>query len=843
MIYTKEQTKHIRFPLGGIGTGCIGLSGDGELCDFEIFNRPAKNTRNGFSHFAIKATSGTKSVVKILHGDTNRDLMGHPWRGDWFCGYGFGPWDIALAGFPHFRNLCFEGAFPLAHLTFSDEDFPATVRLLVFNPMIPHDEWSSSLPAAFFEWEIENTSEGTVDFSLAGTLRNPAESTVNREVSDGEMRGIFFGTDGKTKDELGYSDMCLLTDGDDVDVQEYWYRGNLIQKDAVTTYWKDLSGRPRMPKRHYPDAAKEDHGTIVSHVTLGAGERARLRFLIAWSVPVCYNYWDAGEEGKRPENTWKNYYATQFADSFATARYALAHFDTLKEKSVAFARALSGSTLPDAVREAVRCNLSVLKSPTVCRLEDGSFWAWEGCLETFGSCAGTCQHVWNYAYALPYLFPRLERSIRENTMKYGLMESGATSFRLNLPLKKEMYSCRPCVDGQMGEVIKCYREWKLSGDTEWLRAHAEEIFSMLEYAWSEENPDRWDADRDGVIDGRQHNTLDVEFFGPTSWLEGYYLVAICCGAKMAHALGQTEREALYTDLYRRGKKWVNENLFNGSYFTQKVDLTDKSVLDFYGCTADYWNAESGEIKYQIGESCFIEQMVADWHAALVGVDGVFDKEKKDSALSALYRNNYKRSMRDIVNTWRNFAINDERGTVICTFPEGAKIPAIPVLYAEETMTGFEYALAGLMLREGFVAEGEELVSAVRERFDGVRRNPYNEFECGSNYARSMASFALLPIYSGFTYDMTVGHIGFAPIKGEGSFLFSLADSWGTVTVEKAGATLKVLGNPLTLRSLSLPCANTARRVTVDGKTVDFEVKDGAILFADPVVISEILVAE
>ena len=159
------------------------------------------------------------------------------------------------------------------------------------------------------------------------------------------------------------------------------------------------------------------------------------------------------------------------------------------------------------------------------------------------------------------------------------------------------------------------------------------------------------------------------------------------------------------------------------------------------------------------------------------------------------------------------------------------------------MTGFEYALAGLMLREGFVAEGEELVSAVRDRFDGERRNPYNEFECGSNYARSMASFALLPIYSGFTYDMTVGHIGFAPIRGEGSFLFSLADSWGTVRLQKAGATLKVLGNPLTLRSLALPNAEKVESVTVDGKTLDFEAKDGAILFADPVVISEILVAK
>ena len=62
-IYKGEKTKEISFPLGGIGSGCIGLSGNGRLIDWEIFNRPNKNSLNGFSHFSIKAEKNGKLVA------------------------------------------------------------------------------------------------------------------------------------------------------------------------------------------------------------------------------------------------------------------------------------------------------------------------------------------------------------------------------------------------------------------------------------------------------------------------------------------------------------------------------------------------------------------------------------------------------------------------------------------------------------------------------------------------------------------------------------------------------------------------------------------------------------
>ena len=827
MIYEKQKTKAISFPLGGIGTGSIGLAGNGELTDWEIFNRPNKCSRNGYSHFAIKASFANKNVAKILHGDTVEALMGTACASNGHYGFGYGPRANSLAGFSHFKNVTFHGSFPIANLTFFDDDFPAVVRLRAFNPFIPHDEFNSSLPAAFFEWEIENITNENVRFALAGTVCNPAVSTSNEKVCENGLSGILLKSADLNDDEIGYCDLCILSGHNDTAVQEYWYRGGW--RDGCTTYWKNFLNLDRMPERSYSEPSKNDHGTVVSYVDIPAGAKKSICFVIAWNVPIAYNYWNPRPE---EETTWRNYYATQFPNSFETAKYALKNFNQLRDKTVLFAETLQTCTLPTSVKDAISANLSVLKTPTALRLENGSFWGWEGCSETIGSCYGTCQHVWNYAYAMPYLFPRLERSIRENTLNYALLDSGATSFRINLPLKKEMSTERACVDGQMGEIIKFYREWKLSGDDEWLKKHSESIFKMLEYAWSKENPDKWDADMDGVLEGRQHHTLDMELFGPSSWLQGLYLLALDCATEMARFIGDEKRASLYSKLYESGKAWMNENLFNGRYFNQSVDLSDKSILDRFDASGVYWNEEAKEIKYQIADGCIIDQMLADWHAVLIGKKGVFDTDKKRKALENLYKNNYKPSMRCVVNMWRNFSLNDEAGTVMCSYPEGANLPSIPIPYCEETMTGFEYALAGLMISEGYVAEGENIVKAVRDRYDGEKRNPWNEIECGSNYARSMASYALMPIYSGFTFDMTEKHIGFAPISGVGKYLFSVGESWGTVELDDKGCRLTVLGNALSLNSISVPNIENITAVTVDGSNRDFEIANGKILLGN-----------
>ncbi len=831
MLYQGRKTANISFPLGGIGSGSIGLSGNGELTDWEIFNRPNKNSRNGYTHFAIKASNSRGSVTKVLQGDTNSSLLGSN-LGTIHSGFGFGPAGITMAGFPHFRDVSFDGFFPFANLTFNDEDFPAEVRLCAFNPLIPHDEYNSSLPVAFFEWEIENSCDEKTEFSLIFNVQNPAPVSRNRAISD--SHGIVLSCADKTPAEIGYTELCILSDAEDTAVTEYWHRGHWM--DPVTTYWKNITECGRLPERSYAAAREDkrtefqDHGTLAAYVTLGAKEKKKLRFVLSWNIPNQYNYWSAYKDDDGNDIIWKNYYATQFKCAEDSAKYALSNFDKLRTESEAFASAIRESSIPESAKDAVSANLSVLKSATVLRLEDGRFWAWEGVSTKSGSCEGTCQHVWAYAYSLAFLFPRLERSLRDTTMDYALKESGESIFRVPLPLGRKPNDFRPCLDGQMSEVIKCYREWKFSGDSEWLRQRSEKIFSMLEFAWSEENRDGWDSDCDGVLEGRQHHTLDMELFGPSSWLQGFYLLALDCGARMADALGETERAEKYRKIYENGKAWTNEKLFNGEYFFHKVDLNDKSIIDKFGA-ANYWSDEAGEIKYQVAEGSIIDQMLADYHANLIGLPCIFDKDKKDKALLSLYKYNFKPSMRGVTNMWRNFAVNDEAGTVICSYPDGRREPFIPVPYCEECMTGFEYALAALMIAEGKTEMGETLVKAVRDRYDGEGRNPWNEIECGSNYARSMASFSLLPIYSGFSFDMTKGYLGFFPLTDKDSkFMFSVKNSYGTVEFSGKTLTLTLLGAPLTLSEFGH--RGTATGLKIDGEEIEFSRGESSSCFGE-----------
>ena len=119
MLYKGENLREISFPLGGIGTGCIGLGGDGSLTDWEIFNRPSKGSRNGYSFIAVRAEyPDGHTVCRVLQGDLRKDFTGRFAKAV-YSGYGHGAEKIAMYGFPHFREVTFNGTFPLAELTFS----------------------------------------------------------------------------------------------------------------------------------------------------------------------------------------------------------------------------------------------------------------------------------------------------------------------------------------------------------------------------------------------------------------------------------------------------------------------------------------------------------------------------------------------------------------------------------------------------------------------------------------------------------------------------------------------------------------------------------------------------
>lgn len=829
-IYEGRNATLISFPVGGIGSGCVGLAGNGAFRDWEIFNRPFKHSRNGFTHFSVRAEkNGLVEDVRVLQGDYLGPREGgetiNVKRGNGGFGYGMGTYRGTMAGVPHFKTVRFEGKYPEANVLFEDEHFPGEVTLRAFNPFIPLNDRDSSMPAAFYEIIFNNTTQEERTYTAYFAMNNllPYATTRNTYVEDGDIKALVFDSSLLSEEDILYGSFCIATDTQDSSYQEYWYRAHWF--DSLETYWRELHIPGALKNRHYSTDDRpgsrvteldgEDMGVLAGQVTVAPRTKKSVRFILTWYFPNCINYWNPEKDKEKP-TVWKNYYASLFADAYECANYGLREWERLYRETKMFQNALYETTLPEVCLDAVSANLSILKSPTCMRLEDGSFYAFEGCNMDEGCCEGSCSHVWNYAYALPFLFPNLERSMRDLEYKYSQRPDGSVSFRLQLPLGRPRYEFRACVDGQMGGVIKVYRDYKICGDKKWLAGKWEAVKKSIEFAWSPTNEDCWDADQDGVMEGRQHHTLDMELFGPSSWLNSFYQAALKAASEIAGILGHKEEEELYDRLFRQGKKWVDEHLFNGEYYYQQIDLEDKELLEKYNngesllgsdSVDTYWNNETGEIKYQVGEGSCIDQVIGQWHARLCGLGDIMDPVQVKKALESIYKYNYKDSLRETFNPARIYAMNDEGGVQICVWPKESREPKIPITYAPEVFCGMEYQVASHMLWEGMSEEAFQIVETIRRRFDGEVRNPWNEFECGSNYARSLASFGLILAATGLSYDMGCGYLAFEPHTAEKDVFngfFSVASGWGVYRQKPQECEIDLLYGMLCLRELEIP---------------------------------------
>jgi len=169
-IYTDKRRRYVSFPLGGVGTGSVSLTGSGRLIDWSIRNRPAIDQFNGYSHFAIKAEQdGNLLKARVLNGPYEGTPTGSP-SARKFDGFGFGANRDSLAGVPHFDDATFIGRFPVAELEFHDASFPGQVRLTAFSPFIPHNDRDSSMPVALFAISVPKRRHDSDDHSVDPTL-------------------------------------------------------------------------------------------------------------------------------------------------------------------------------------------------------------------------------------------------------------------------------------------------------------------------------------------------------------------------------------------------------------------------------------------------------------------------------------------------------------------------------------------------------------------------------------------------------------------------------------------------------------------------------------------------
>ena len=500
--------------------------------------------------------------------------------------------------------------------------------------------------------------------------------------------------------------------------------------------------------------------------------------------------------GKCEDPYHKPWYARRFQNVDEVVKYWTLHYAELKKNSELFRDAFFSSTLPAEVIEAVAANLTIIKSPTVLRQSDGRLWAWEGCGDNSGCCSGSCTHVWNYAQAIPHLFPALERSLRETEFEVSQNAEGHQTFRANLPISEPKHDFHAASDGQLGGIMKIYREWRISGNTEWMKKLFPYVKKSLDYGIA-----TWDPGHNGYLEEPHHNTYDIEFWGPEGMCTSFYLGALTAFVEMSKAINEPYNN--YETLLSKGKGYMEKELFNGEYFIQKIKWTGLKAGDPVKALSFHsgYSPEALELmkkegpKYQYGTGCLSDGILGMWIASVCGLNEIIDSEKTKSHLNSVYKYNLKTNLMNHDNPQRpTYACGKEGGLLLCTWPQGGEL-SLPFVYSNEVWTGIEYQVASHLMFKGEVEKGLEIVRECRKRYDGVVRNPFNEYECGHWYARAMSSYGLLQGLTGVRYD-AVDHTLYIDSRvGDFKSFLSTESGFGTVGLKNGNPFVNmVFGN-------------------------------------------------
>jgi hypothetical protein len=402
------------------------------------------------------------------------------------------------------------------------------------------------------------------------------------------------------------------------------------------------------------------------------------------------------------------------------------------------------------------------------------------------------------------LFGDLARSMREIEFMQATRDDGLMSFRVHLPLEYAMGWGIAAADGQMGCIIKMYRDWQLSGDDDMLRALWPRVRAALEFCWIDGG---WDADRDGVMEGCQHNTMDVEYYGPNPQMGFWYLGALRAAEEMARYLGEQTFADTCRGLFERGGRWIERHLFNGEYYEHEIRPPRGADAIAPGLRHQSMGARDlSDPDLQLGPGCLVDQLVGQYMAHVCGLGYLADPEQIRRTLESIMRYNFKATLYDHFNHMRTFALNDEAALLMATYPRGRR-PKRPFPYFTEVMTGFEYTAAVHMLYERQIEAGLKCIGAIRARYDGRRRSPFDEAECGHHYARAMASWAAVLVLTGFHYSGVERAMTFAPASQPTRTFWSNGSAWGTCDRRPISTgmvvTLAVLHGSLDLRRLTI----------------------------------------
>jgi uncharacterized protein (DUF608 family) len=584
------------------------------------------------------------------------------------------------------------------------------------------------------------------------------------------------------------------------------------QWDDFPALWKDYaqSGRLASGAAEASAPGRTWNAAAAIPMTLRPGEVREARFILSWCFPnrTRNDRYGWGPKAYQYDHRLGNFYNNHFGNAFEVARHVSGRLDQLEGGTRAFHAALYDSTLPRWFTDCVSANASITRSPIYVWLEDGTVGGFEG---SDSCCPMNCTHVYNYAMSVAYLYPALERNVRETDLLRQMNPDEhyiphRTVLPLSLPrLGNEIGGPHHhALDGELSTLLKMYREWRMSGDRAWLRTLWPNAKLVMEHVLRDH-----DTDGNGVIRGEQPNTYDTHLYGTNTFIGTLYLATLRAVEEMAKLMGDQAFAAQCRTRFEQGRQGYDERCWNGEYYVNLFDASDVETT-VYNETNCY------------GPGCHADQVLGQWWAHILGLGYVLPPERVKSALSAIHKYSWRQNFVGHLQQPRRFADDDERGLLICTWPNGER-PERPILYCDEIWTGIEYHVAATMIYEGMIEPAFQIVRAARDRYTGARRNPWSEIECGGHYARAMSSYSLLHAAAGLDYDAGSQSLRVNPKVTPDDFrcFFTAAKGWGNVSVRAEGhrhvVAVDVKYGELVLRQLIVPSrSHPIREISISG---------------------------
>jgi len=799
--YAGKYLDRIAFPLGGIGAGMFCLEGTGAVSHMSVHNHP--EVYNEPCMFAAISVKGLKDGTKVLEGKVpDWKKFGQPDSANGSGGTSY--------GLPRFQNVKFTARFPFAEIEMTDDDIPVEVRLTGWSPFIPTDADNSSLPVSAFEYSFRNTGKSKIEGVFSYNSRNFMSQPNGVNKIKAISNGFVLTEDGVKDKPETRGEFAFFTKEPETVTDHCWFRGGWW--DPMTITWETII---RGEVRHREPVDKGAPGaSLFVPFTLNTGETKVIKLMMAWYVPDSDLRYGKDPDKKETETCsdgncsckdpfYKPWYTSKFRSIDETVNYWKTNYNDLRSKSGLFRDSFYKTTLPQEVIESIAANLAILKSPTVLRQPDGKLWSWEGCGDNSGCCAGSCTHVWNYAQAIPHLFPRLERTLRETEFLRSQDTAGHQTFRSALPIRPIASTFYAASDGQLGGIMKMYREWRISGDSQWMKKMYPKVVESMDYCIH-----TWDPDTTGTLEEPHHNTYDIEFWGPDGMCTSFYLGALKALAEMGKFLG--EDVSKYLSIYEKGRKILESELYDGEYFIQKIKWQGLKAPDPVAASSGVWNVDYSEEarellqkegpKYQYGKGCLSDGVLGVWIAEMCGLKDIVNTEKVSSHLKSVYKYNFKSDLSDHSNPQRpSYALGNDGGLLLCTWPKGEML-SLPFVYSNEVWTGIEYQAASHLMLNGEVEKALEIVRACRNRYDGRVRNPFDEYECGHWYARAMSSYGMLQGLTGVRYDAVTQEMFIDSRIGDFTSFISTETGFGNISLKNGKPFLETVYGEITVKN-------------------------------------------